>query len=470
MSIVTSQSHLDSGALWLSSGRSSNGATGEIRLETGTSEKDSAGSVVLIAGPSHSGVSGAVLLQAGTGYNGLSGGQMLLISGESSFRTGDILISTMCSGFSGTEMHCSESVSEQSGSVFIQTSNASITGDIQLSVGSSLGKWAGSVYLKAGDLTENSEFAGSLVAVGGSDISDSSDGTSTGGNVSISAGASLHGIGGILNFKAGNSGSSTGGHVHVVSGSSGALSGSVLVSSANSSMGNSGSVQINTGSVLQISGDLTVFTGEGDVSGNVSVSSGRSIDTSGEITLFSGSSKTGVSGRVRVSSGQSFSDTSGILEIRSGEAFLRSGFVIVESSAAEYSGNIRIESGAAKLSSGNVSISSGTATGGQPGSLFLLTGSSHGQLSGDIVIRVSESSCSSGGSVLIESGSADGYVDTNGGPIYLISGHSASGFGGEISITSGYGFLRSGNLLLSSGLAESSGSLKQVKQNQEVFI
>ncbi|KAE9292578.1 hypothetical protein PR003_g24721, partial [Phytophthora rubi] len=174
------------------------------------------------------------------------------------------------------------SSSGTSGSVSLLTSKASggtnggAGGSIIVRVGSGDAAVGGDVQI-GGGTSVNQQGVGGRVSVQGG------NGTTTGGNVQLSAGSGTSALGGSVLISSGSGDGATSGDVTVSSAASGtaqtSTSGSVRLSSGASNGGSSGSVSVSTGtSTGGASGSISLSVGSGDAAtgGSVSVDGGQS--------------------------------------------------------------------------------------------------------------------------------------------------------------------------------------------------
>ncbi|KAE9176683.1 hypothetical protein PF002_g28544, partial [Phytophthora fragariae] len=320
----------ESGDIRLLTGSANGANSGDIALETSTSTGGSGGSIQIVVGAADTGAGGIVEISAGSTTDPLlQGGSVLVNAGSSHNVGGNIELSAADgvtqSGASATggsiAILSGKGMPGRSGDIKLQTSPSSTTGSLTLASGTSSSGTSGSVSLLTSKASGGA--GGSvIVRVGSGDAA-------VGGDVQIGGGTSVNqqGVGGRVSVQGGN-GTTTGGNVQLSAGSgTSALGGSVLISSGSGDGATSGDVTVSSAASgtaqTSTSGSVRLSSGasNGGSSGSVSVSTGASTGgASGSISLSVGSGDAATGGSVSVDGGQSraVSGKGGLVAVRGG--------------------------------------------------------------------------------------------------------------------------------------------------------
>ena len=415
----------ETGSLTLKTGISSEGASGDIKISSGeahtgnplpwTPKSGTGGSIHITVGTGDDGDGGNIKILSGstTATSSIknpfqpvnaTGGSIEYASGASyAASSGEISISTADAGLSGVSGHLrlktGEATSGAAGYIGLVTGNSTDGegGAIELVAGSSAETAAYSrrrregadgplVQLKAGDAASPKSTGGKVIFFAGhgthDDRWDGGNGgsieliagggygrntdTDTGGDVSITGGASAYSKGGSLLIKSGPSLESSSGNVTIATDNSARL-------------GVSGTVNISTGlSRWGDSGNILMFTGTADKYGH-----------GGNIHLEVGNTEDGDGGNITAIAGPSSAmfSTGGSVNLQGGKGRHRSvhdggdGGSLVLSGGKSYGsgfhddgGSVNITAGASRHGDGgNVSIASGSSDSKSSGHLRIIS-------------------------------------------------------------------------------------------------
>jgi hypothetical protein len=246
---------------------------------------------------------------------------------------------------------------------------------------------------------------------------------------------------GELYLQTGEITSSDGGNtagVYVLSGDASAGSGSsgpAGLYSGDTSSGNSGEAMLYSGDAIGggNTGLVSIYSGAASqgVSGNVQIVSGNAVgaNVSGGVIFASGNTVDGKSGQLTLTTGlPSGTGTSGSMQLRTGNA------------ANGVTGDVAIASGSGN-GTGSIAFTTSNASSGGSGGLLFTTGSSP-VATGYMIVQLGASSGGPGGDMTVGSGTGA----TRGGNIAFTTGNgtAAGSNGGDASVTLGSGTTRAG--------------------------
>eukprot|EP01033_Poteriospumella_lacustris_P004090 gene4090-2913_t len=275
------------------------------------------------------------------------------------------------------------------------------------------------------------------------------------------------------------------GLINIATGEAGS-SGSVRISSGSASEGATGDVNLQSGSSIASSkaGSVQLSAGTGSDGGAIRLSAGQGQLSGGIVSLNSGGSvAAGVSGHadgavgggMAFTSGSSDRGVGGSITVVSATGSMGSGEIsLLSASSLVRSGEVKLQTGSSDIESGKISIFSGSSSQGKSGSVALTSGDS-AEVVGDIELTTGTGS--SGGNAvissltggftsssvgfLVESRGKDSAVDSfiRSSDKLLQVGTNTKADSSGISISSGDGDSKSGNIVLSTGRTREVGSL-----------